>query len=124
MNKPKAFKIVLSNKSSIQIDEEELQKVIKGITSGQPVIVRQGIFNPSFFISITEDNERIKEYFDEINEVNKANENYNKYEIGEKKEMPEFKKLDNIFGDIKLLKEIYDIKNRTTLQEMWNTFDY
>ncbi len=50
--------IELSNKRQIPIDQDELLDVMKGVAAKVPVIVRQGIFNPSFFVSIVEDEER------------------------------------------------------------------
>ena len=55
------YLIELSNKRSIQIDPEELPKVLNGIKSGSPVILKRGIFNPSFFVDIVEDDKRIME---------------------------------------------------------------
>ena len=60
-----AYLIELSNKRSIKIDPSELPKVLEGIKSGNPVIVKQGIFNPSFFVSIVLDEKRITEIVDE-----------------------------------------------------------
>ena len=52
------YLIELSNKREIPIDGDELLNVIEGIKTGSPVKVRQGIFNPSFFVAIVEDQER------------------------------------------------------------------
>ncbi len=57
--------ITLSNKSTIPVDEDEVPLVIEAIKKGQPGKVRQGIFNPSFFVSLTLDNQRIKQYLEE-----------------------------------------------------------
>ena len=55
------YKIILSNsKETITIREEELPKILKGITAGSPVIVQEGIFNPSYFVAIVPDNERMQ----------------------------------------------------------------
>ena len=55
------YKIVLSNtKESITIRESELPKVLKGIQKGSPVVVLEGIFNPSYFVAIVPDNDRIR----------------------------------------------------------------
>lgn len=56
--KNKAYKIVMSRGDDIQIDADEINNVLKAITSGQPAIVRKGIFNPSFYVSVIEDEER------------------------------------------------------------------
>lgn len=52
------YLVQLSNKTKIPIDEDELQNVLAGIQAGNPVKVRQGIFNPSFFVTIVEDEDR------------------------------------------------------------------
>ena len=54
------YKIVLSNtKESITIREDELSKVLKGIQEGNPVVILEGIFNPSYFVAIVPDQERM-----------------------------------------------------------------
>ncbi len=52
------YLVELSNKREIPIDEDELPRVLAGIKSGNPVKVRQGIFNPSFFVAIVGDSSR------------------------------------------------------------------
>ena len=55
------YKIVLSNtKESITIRENELKKVLRGIQEGNPVMVLEGIFNPSYFVAIVPDYDRAK----------------------------------------------------------------
>jgi len=62
------FKIILSNcKQGITIREEELKSVLAGINSGSIVIVKEGIFNPSYFVGIVEDQERMNYIADCIN---------------------------------------------------------
>ena len=104
MERPKAFLIELSNKSSLRVDEDELAKVFAGITSGDPVVVRQGLFNPSFFVDIREDRERIDGYLKLTEEIYRKNEQAEKYGSGVKRDMPEFEKLADIFNGVKLLK--------------------
>ena len=57
MNK-KVYKIVMMNKDEIKIDAEEIPKIIKAISSASPAILKQGIFNPSSYSHIIEDNRR------------------------------------------------------------------
>lgn len=52
------YKVRLSGKVEIPIDPDELQSVINAIGTGDIVRVRRGIFNPAFFISVTEDESR------------------------------------------------------------------
>lgn len=49
------YKIILSTGDPIKVNKEELESVLAGINSGNPVKVNQGIFNPSFFVSIQEE---------------------------------------------------------------------
>lgn len=83
------YKIVLSNKAEIHIAPEELEGVLKGIATGSVVRVKQGIFNPSFFVAIVEDREYLKNYWEQ-----------NKYEIqdGTKPKTP---LLESIFDNVK-----------------------
>lgn len=90
------YLIQLSNKQSIQIDQDELSIVLKGIQKGYPVKVKQGIFNPSFFICIVEDIKRTIT-------VLESNRN-NKFRIKEGLAKPmELKPLTDIFKENKLL---------------------
>lgn len=54
----KAFKIVMMNKQEIQIDADEVSKVIKAISTNSPAILKQAIFNPSSYSHIVEDKSR------------------------------------------------------------------
>jgi len=55
------YKIVLSNtKETITIRENELMKILRGIEERNPVVVLEGIFNPSFFVAILPDYDRMK----------------------------------------------------------------
>ena len=53
------YVVKLSDRTEIQIDGEELEAVLTGIRSGNPVRVKQGIFNPSFFTAIVLDEDRV-----------------------------------------------------------------
>ena len=65
MNQPvkmgvrKAYLIEMSNGRKIQIDPDELPIVIASIRKGVPVKVKQGFFNPSFFVDIIQDKDRL-----------------------------------------------------------------
>lgn len=54
----KTYKIVMMNKQEIQIDAEEVLKVVKAISTSSPAILKQAIFNPSSYSHIIEDNSR------------------------------------------------------------------
>jgi|SRR3990167_9093527 len=46
------YQIILSTKQVIEIDQTEFEKVINNLEKGRLVKVKQGIFNPSFVVSI------------------------------------------------------------------------
>ena len=96
MEKPQAYKVIMSRGQGISIDADEVAKVFDGIRRGQPILVRQGLINPSFFINIIEDTERLDNYFDDLHR------NRHSYENGIATP-PVFKKLKDIFADIKEL---------------------
>ncbi|KKK91935.1 hypothetical protein LCGC14_2707970, partial [marine sediment metagenome] len=54
----------MSRGDDLRIDSDELPKVLEAISSGTPAMVRSGIFNPSFYVSIIRDAERMKAYYD------------------------------------------------------------
>lgn len=96
--------IVNTSRGSVKIDQDEVNKVLQGISSGDPVVVRQGIINPSFFVNIIEDVERMKEHRERIDEIKQKNEQFEQYGVGQKQEYPQLQPLQNIFSDIKLLR--------------------
>ena len=54
----KRYRIILSNtKEYIVIRDDELPKVLRGISERNPVAVKEGIFNPSYFVAIFPDYE-------------------------------------------------------------------
>lgn len=61
----KKYVISLSNKAEIQIDEDEVQGVMNAINDGNICMVRQGMFNPSYFVSMTLDEKRYAQYQDD-----------------------------------------------------------
>lgn len=101
--KPKAYVVKTSDRGvSFPIDADEVAKVLYGIANHQPVKVRSGIVNPSFYIGIVEDNERISNYMRELNDVIEGNRQYENIGIGQKKPLPEFTQLKDIFAGIDL----------------------
>lgn len=99
--KPVAFIVKMSNKVDIQIDQDEVEKVARGIMLGQPIIVRQGIVNPSFYSAIIEDKDRISVAVQEMRYV----EQYNKYNE-KKKVWSGMKSLRDIFEEVPELKKL------------------
>ncbi len=56
----------MSRGDDIQIDTDELQDVLKAISTKSPAIIRNGIFNPSFYVSIIKDTKREYSFFEDI----------------------------------------------------------
>lgn len=101
--KMKAYKIQLSNKSEIQADDDEIQNILKGIQSGQPVMLRQGIFNPSFFVAIIRDVDRIKRFREDLLAINKHNYHDKEYDGGkDQRSLPAPQLLADIFKEMPL----------------------
>lgn len=48
--------------TEIKLDAEEIPKVLKAISSGNPCICKQGIFNPSSYSCIVRDTDRAIEH--------------------------------------------------------------
>lgn len=101
--KPKAYVVKMSVKNGdVKIDADEVARVIQGIINGQPIKVRQGIVNPSFYVGIYEDVERVSGFIRELNDVIGENDRCEKYGIGRKRSLPAFKKLSDIFEGLQL----------------------
>lgn len=65
VRRTKAYKVVCT-KLEIPIDQEELQTVLDAVESGQPAVLKRGIFNPSYFVGVVEDEERVEAYYQDI----------------------------------------------------------
>lgn len=103
MNRPKAYIVRMSVKNlDVRIDEDEIAKVLQGIKTGNPIKVRQGIINPSFFAGITEDFERINYYENELRDILQSNLQCENLGIGTKTKAKEFTKLQDVFEDTPL----------------------
>lgn len=61
----KAYIARLSGEAYVKIDGDEIEKVISGMESGRPILVRHGLINPSYIIGIMEDRDRTREWNDE-----------------------------------------------------------
>lgn len=67
MRLTKAYVARLTNEGYVRIDHDEIDKVIAGMESGNPIIVRQGVINPSYIVGIMEDRDRVREWNEECN---------------------------------------------------------
>ena len=105
----KALKVNMSSGDSIQIDSTELEKVLEAIQKGVPVMVKRGIFNPSFYVSIVEDKERMKDFWDNIR--------YLPEEEKEKTIVRGPKELQDLFEKIRQLQESKRMLNHKEYSE-------
>ena len=105
-----AYRVNLSKGDPMPFDTDEMDKVILAIKTGEPCRLRSGIFNPSYYVSITEDRERIAEVERENSVIQHGNEHVERY--GDKKNYQKYKKMTPI-------KDIFagvDLGGKKTLQ--------
>lgn len=98
--------ILKTSKSNIPIDQDEVIKVVEALRSSEVKVLRRGVFNPSFFDSIVEDEAYMASY----------REN-NKFSIrdGEIKAFPEYKDLfAELRASIKALPQIWKAPGGST----------
>lgn len=94
--KTKAYKVIMSSGPPIQIDEDEVAKVIEGRRRGADVVVRQGVINPAHYVSIVEDKDRDHAARSERDAI----EQHNKYCLpAERKKWEGMQSLRDIFAD-------------------------
>jgi len=67
MRRTQAYQVNMSVGDPVKIDQEELPKVIQGIANGQPILVKRGLINPSYYVTITRDKDRMTEWTEETN---------------------------------------------------------
>ena len=58
--------IVHTSKGSVKIDEDEIRILLESLESGGVAIFRQGIVNPSFFVSLEPDKAKMSELQEEL----------------------------------------------------------
>ena len=97
----KGFVITMSRGEKIQLDSDEMAKVIHAMQTGSACKLRQGLFNPSFYISIAEDTKRMKDFRSDLNSALTSNKRDKEYNGGKfQKEIPVFKPLKDVFADV------------------------
>lgn len=65
MVRTKCYLVNLSRGDAIKIDQEELGKVLAALQSGTPAVVKQGIINPSYVVSVTGDKDRLERFYED-----------------------------------------------------------
>lgn len=99
----RAYKIIMSRGEPLLIDAEEMPKVIEAMQGGKPCKVKQGIFNPSFYVEIIEDTERVERHIAEVRRIEESNRQDREYHGGKaQRDIPTLKPLKNIFEGVPL----------------------
>ena len=105
MEKQKGYLITMSRGNAIQIEASEITSVLKSIETGQPCVLRQAIFNPSFYVQIQEDMERVEQFTMQFEAARKHNLFDTDCNRGEDQRiLPVFEPLKNIFEGSEALK--------------------
>ena len=53
----------MSHGDAIKVDEDEVREVMMGIDGKHPIIVKQGLINPSFVVSVVVDKDRVEKTY-------------------------------------------------------------
>lgn len=94
IKRTKAYKVVLSTGDPVQIEQEEIQKLIDNAHVKGVIVFKRGIVNPSFIVSVVEDKDRMEAWVREC----KANaEISDGYTQGDRARERGVKALDSIF---------------------------
>lgn len=96
------FLLYLSNGNHpVQVDPDEVEKIYRGVAEGSPVVLRQTFFNPSFFVCLVEDTDRMDKERDNQRRIAERNE-----WLGEdqKEEYKGMQPLKDIFENVKVRK--------------------
>lgn len=112
----KCFKIILSTKTEVRCDKEEIKRVIAGIKDGGIIKLKQGLINPSFIVAVIEDEERRLQFVEQVNDIQRHNGQDSEYHNGKnQRQLPSgMKPLKNILAGIDLkLPEPDDVKRLT-----------
>lgn len=81
--------IVITSRSQIKCDEDELIRVFQAIDNGGICLLRQGAFNPSFFESIVLDDKWMKDFNED-----------KKYDIRDER-IKEYPKYPDLFSELR-----------------------
>lgn len=104
IQKAKCYIVELSTKRTIKCDADEVAKVIEGLQTGSVVKLRQGIFNPSYFVDLIEDEERRVSFVEKIRDIERHNQQDIEYHGGKaQRRLPSgMNSLKDIFEGTKL----------------------
>lgn len=60
IRRTRAYKVVMSTGEPVQIEQEEVQKVIAGALGKGLILVKRGMINPAYIVTVVEDGERVR----------------------------------------------------------------
>ena len=110
----KCFKVILSTKTEIKCDKDEIKRVIEGIGTGGIIKVKQGLINPSFIVAVVEDEERRLRFVEQVKDIENHNRQDKEYHGGNgQRKLPSgMKSLKDIFAgtQLKALPQGSDVK--------------
>lgn len=81
--------IVRTFRLEIKCDEDELVRIFESISSGEPIVLRQGSFNPSTYEGIVPDDKWMRDFRED-----------KKYQIRDK-EIEEYPKYEDLFAGVR-----------------------
>lgn len=61
----KSYVVELSTKTTVRIDPDELPNLLEGMRRGVPVMLKQGLVNPSYVVAVREDAERFAKFIED-----------------------------------------------------------
>jgi len=96
------YEVILSTKDRIKCDADELWRVVEGLKTGSLVKLRQGFFNPSFYVAIVLDKVRHTDFKDKVWSTVKSNIQELEYGGSNMKPLPELINNSNIFKGVNL----------------------
>lgn len=104
VNREKCYKVILSTKTEVKCDKNEIQRVIEGIGTGGIIKLKQGLINPSFIVAVVEDEERRIEFSEKVYSVDRSNRQDLEYHGGKnQRELPQgLTPLKDIFAGTQL----------------------
>lgn len=90
----KSFVIELSTKTVVRCDPDEIPKLMEAMRKGLPVLLKQGLVNPSYIVAVREDEERRIKFLDDT-----------KYPQDSQRRSRGLEPLRNIFSETPLMLE-------------------
>lgn len=97
------YEVILSTKDRLKCDADELWRVLEAIKTGSPAMLRQGLFNPSYYVAIVEDEYRYRDFKESVYMTLKSNKQAFDYnDLVGIKELPKLTLLKDIFAGTNL----------------------